>query len=184
MRLFKKFSSLFIFILLASCTVYVERTSSSNVAISSISESSNIKSSDVISSSIISSDVISSSEESSSSQTSINLIDFDGLYTSKEDVSLYLYTYHQLPKNYITKDEAKALGWKSGKIPGWTSQNKLSIGGDVFHNYEQFLPLNKSYWECDIDYNGKDRGQKRIVWSNTFEIYYTSNHYRSFVRLY
>lgn len=37
-------------------------------------------------------------------------IDKDGVYDSKEDVSLYLYTYGYLPGNYITKDEARALG--------------------------------------------------------------------------
>ncbi|MBQ1302884.1 MAG: hypothetical protein IIY29_06025, partial [Firmicutes bacterium] len=30
-------------------------------------------------------------------------IDEDGVYTSKDDVALYLYTYHDLPSNFITK---------------------------------------------------------------------------------
>ena len=34
-------------------------------------------------------------------------IDKNGIYTTKEDVSLYLHTYHSLPKNFITKNEAK-----------------------------------------------------------------------------
>ena len=38
-------------------------------------------------------------------------IDEDGTYTSKEDVALYIYTYEHLPSNYITKKEAKSLGW-------------------------------------------------------------------------
>ena len=54
----------------------------------------------------------------------------------------------------MTKSEAKQLGWDGGRIPGWTSQNKLSIGGDVFYNLEQLLPKNTTYQECDIDYNG------------------------------
>ena len=37
-------------------------------------------------------------------------IDKNGIYTTKEDVSLYLHTYHSLPKNFITKNEAKKLG--------------------------------------------------------------------------
>ena len=31
-------------------------------------------------------------------------IDKHGIYTTKEDVSLYLHTYHSLPKNFITKN--------------------------------------------------------------------------------
>ena len=42
------------------------------------------------------------------------LLDEDGTYNSAEDVSLYLYTYDHLPDNYITKDEARELGWTGG----------------------------------------------------------------------
>ena len=39
-------------------------------------------------------------------------IDRDGVYTSKDDVALYIHTYGTLPKNYITKPEAKNVyGW-------------------------------------------------------------------------
>ena len=36
----------------------------------------------------------------------IYVIDENGSFTSKEDVSLYIHTYDKLPSNYITKDEA------------------------------------------------------------------------------
>ena len=35
----------------------------------------------------------------------------NGSYTSKEDVTNYLIQYRQLPTNFITKKEAKKLGW-------------------------------------------------------------------------
>ena len=35
----------------------------------------------------------------------------DGTYTSKEDVAAYLNEYGHLPSNFITKKEAKKLGW-------------------------------------------------------------------------
>ena len=34
----------------------------------------------------------------------------DGSYTSKEDVAEYIHIYGKLPQNFITKDEACALG--------------------------------------------------------------------------
>ena len=39
--------------------------------------------------------------------TTALLLDPSGSYTTKEDVSLYLYTYGELPQNFITKKEAQ-----------------------------------------------------------------------------
>ena len=36
-------------------------------------------------------------------------IDRDGKYDSRDDVAIYLHEYGELPENYITKKEAKAL---------------------------------------------------------------------------
>ena len=44
-----------------------------------------------------------------------DLIKEDGIYTSKEDVALYLYTYHKLPSNYVSKDKVKDMGWVASK---------------------------------------------------------------------
>ena len=44
----------------------------------------------------------------------------NGVYTTKEDVSLYLHTYGRLPNNFMTKKEAKKLGWS-----GVLSRNML-----------------------------------------------------------
>ena len=105
-----------------------------------------------------------------------------GSYTSAEDVAAYLVTYGHLPGNFITKKEARALGWEGGSLepeaPG------RSIGGDRFGNYEGTLPEG-DYHECDIDTLGADRrGTKRLVYSDDGRIYYTENHYESFTLLY
>lgn len=120
--------------------------------------------------------------EGSAESISQASIDENGSYTSKEDVALYLNTYGELPDNFITKSEARALGWEGGSLEPYAPGK--CIGGDKFGNYEGLLPAG-SYHECDIDTLGKDsRGAKRIVYSADGNIYYTEDHYESFVLLY
>ncbi|MCR5704585.1 MAG: ribonuclease [Eubacterium sp.] len=126
----------------------------------------------------------------SSEQTSIGIVaqkklPKDGSYTSKNDVAQYLHQYHQLPKNFITKKEAKQLGWQGGSLEEYAPGK--CIGGDYFGNYENKLPKKKGrkYFECDIDTMGqKSRGSKRIIYSSDGLIYYTGNHYETFEKLY
>ena len=111
--------------------------------------------------------------------------DENGTYTSKEDVALYIYTYGKLPSNFITKNEAKALGWSGGSLEEYAPG--MCIGGDRFGNYEGILPQadGRTYTECDIDTLGASkRGAKRIVFSNDGLIYYTEDHYETFELLY
>ena len=113
-------------------------------------------------------------------------VEEDGTYTSKEEVAAYIHEYGHLPSNYITKNEAKALGWVSREgnldevAPG------KSIGGDYFGNYEEKLPVKKgrTYYECDIDFTGDYRGSKRIIYSDDGLVYYTEDHYNTFEQLY
>ena len=117
--------------------------------------------------------------------TAAAAIDKDGSYTSKEDVALYIHTYGCLPDNFITKSEARKLGWESGGLEKYAPGK--CIGGDRFGNYEGLLPdaKGRKWTECDIDTLGKNsRGAKRIVFSNDGLIYYTDDHYESFERLY
>ena len=112
-------------------------------------------------------------------------IDEAGTYTSKEDVSLYLYTYGHLPENFISKNDARALGWSGGGLDDYAYGK--CIGGDRFGNNEGILPeaRGRQYYECDIDTLHKDsRGAKRIVFSGDGLIYYTEDHYESFDLLY
>lgn len=112
-------------------------------------------------------------------------IDEDGTYTSKDDVALYIHTYGHLPKNFVTKSEARAKGWEGGSLEDYFPG--CSIGGDKFGNREGALPKKngRTYTECDIDTKGKkSRGAKRIVFSNDGLIYYTDDHYETFTLLY
>ena len=107
-----------------------------------------------------------------------------GEYTSRDDVARYLYLYGHLPGNFITKSEARALGWVSSKGNLGEVAPGKSIGGDRFGNYEGILPQGRTYRECDIDTDGSYRGAKRIVWSGDGLIYYTEDHYEHFTLLY
>ena len=106
----------------------------------------------------------------------------DGEYTSKDDVALYIRTYKgALPRNFITKNAARALGWTGGPLEPFAPGK--SIGGDRFGNYERRLPqLNGGFYkECDIDTKGRPRGAKRLVFTQKGQrIYYTEDHYRTF----
>lgn len=106
----------------------------------------------------------------------------DGHYSSAEDVARYLFTYGELPGNFITKDEASDLGWVPSEGNLWEVTDQFSIGGDRFYNREKLLPDEKGrkWYECDIDYQGGRRGAKRLVFSNDGLIYYTDDHYESF----
>ncbi|MBR4923272.1 MAG: hypothetical protein IKY99_06625, partial [Bacteroidaceae bacterium] len=91
----------------------------------------------------------------------------DGWYYSAEDVGLYLYWFGYLPSNFITKNEARELGWDGGSVEAYAPG--YAIGGDKFGNREGLLPKadGRQYYECDIDTDGADsRGAKRIVYSN------------------
>lgn len=112
-------------------------------------------------------------------------LDKNGSYTSKEDVMNYLIQYGQLPNNFITKKEAKKLGWSGGSLEPYAPGK--CIGGDYFGNYEEILPVvsGRTYHECDIDtLNAQSRGAKRIIYSDDGQIYYTDDHYESFTLLY
>ena len=107
------------------------------------------------------------------------------VYTTKEDVALYVHTYGRLPSNFITKKEAEAAGWQGGPLdkvlPG------MCIGGDFFGNYEGQLPKAKGrkWTECDLNTLGaRVRGPERLIFSNDGLIYYTPDHYETFELLY
>ena len=123
--------------------------------------------------------------EDVSKTTKIQAIDKNGSYTSKDDVALYIHTYGELPKNFISKKQAERLGWDGGSLEPYAPGK--SIGGSYFGNYEGKLPKKKgrTYYECDIDTKGKrSRGPKRIVYSTDGLIYYTPDHYETFELLY
>lgn len=102
-----------------------------------------------------------------------------------EAVADYVAQHGKLPPNYITKAQARALGWDARKgnlnqvAPG------KSIGGDVFGNFEGRLPKAKGrVWrEADINYRGGRRGADRLLYSSDGLIYKTTDHYQTFTRI-
>ena len=124
-------------------------------------------------------------EENAETESGIN-VEEDGTYTSKEEVAAYIYEFGHLPDNFITKKEAKELGWESKEGNLAEVAPGMSIGGDYFGNYEGLLPEEdgRDYYECDINSDGGYRGAERIVFSNDGLIYYTEDHYESFELLY
>lgn len=88
----------------------------------------------------------------------------------------------RLPDYYLTKNQARKLGWNSGKgnlcdvLPG------KAIGGDNFANREGKLPKQKGrkYYEADINYHCGHRQADRLVFSSDGLIFISKDHYKSF----
>ena len=122
----------------------------------------------------------------SNENNSENPLDENGRYTSPEDVALYIHQYNKLPVNFITKNEAKKLGWDNQKGNLWDVTDQMSIGGDRFGNYEGALPEaeGRTWKECDVNYQGGYRGSERLLYSSDGLIFYTADHYQTFTQLY
>ncbi len=117
-----------------------------------------------------------------SGSSDVNVVE-DGQYCTPNEVAAYIKHYHKLPSNYITKKEARNLGWQGGPLKNYAPGK--SIGGDVFTNRQHVLPdSDDKYIECDINANGTSRGAERIVYnSGDFKVYYTDDHYNTFKEL-
>lgn len=119
-------------------------------------------------------------DDSSSAESTSFIPTEEGYYYDLENVVLYIEYYGELPDNYITKDEARALGWKGGTPERYLEGS--AIGGDRFGNREGLLPKG-NYTECDLNTLGEDeRGAERLVFSDS-EYYYTEDHYESFTQV-
>jgi ribonuclease T1 len=88
----------------------------------------------------------------------------------------------RLPPKFVTKNQAKKLGWKPGRdLWDYRGLKGKSIGGDFFANREGRLPNGKRVWhEADLAYKGGHRGAKRIVYSDDGLRMVTVDHYRTF----
>lgn len=119
-------------------------------------------------------------EGNKATNTKLNVtVYIDEIYNQKEEVALYLVAFKKLPSNYYGRTEFNE------KKNTWNKQNLISCTGGTFRNNEGLLPKNDKYIECDIDYRGGRRNALRIVYNNSCDkVYYTSDHYASFVRLY
>lgn len=106
--------------------------------------------------------------------------------TDPQQIVNYLALYGELPENFITKNEARDLGWDSRyNYVGEVAPGK-SIGGDRFGNYEGQLPEKKGrkWFECDANYGGRRRGAERVLYSSDGLYYYTDDHYETFTQLF
>lgn len=119
-------------------------------------------------------------------QKDLSEIQENEYYYQRDDLALYIYTYNKLPDNYITKSEAKEMGWDSQKGNLWDVAEGYVIGGDKFGNREKLLPVEegRKYYEADVNYQGGYRGAERLVYSNDGLIFYTKDHYDSFEQVY
>lgn len=106
--------------------------------------------------------------------------------TAPQDIADYIFAHGTLPDNFLTKNEARQLGWDSSKnyvsdvAPGY------SIGGDKFGNYEGLLPdaSGRKWYEADANYTVGPRGAERILYSSDGLVYYTNDHYQTFTEMY
>ena len=102
-------------------------------------------------------------------------------YYDLENVVLYLEAFGCLPDNYITKDEARSLGWEGGTPERFLEGS--AIGGDRFGNREGSLP-DGNYTECDLNTDGQSkRGAERLVFSDDGRYYHTEDHYENFTQV-
>lgn len=105
--------------------------------------------------------------------------------TAPQDIADYIFAHGKLPDNFLTKNEARQLGWDSSQnyvsdvAPGY------SIGGDRFGNYEGLLPdaSGRKWYEADANYTAGLRGAERILYSSDGLVYYTNDHYQTFTEM-
>lgn len=114
------------------------------------------------------------------------LVEYGYDYIQSDEVALYLHAFEELPPNYITKNDARDMGWDGNGNHMWQLDYGYCIGGDKFGNREGILPKAKDrrYYECDVNFEDDKRGAERLVFSNDGLIYYTADHYNSFELVY
>jgi Guanyl-specific ribonuclease Sa len=107
-------------------------------------------------------------------------------YVAKDEVAAYLHQFHELPSNYLTKSEAKKLGWTNKKDNLGQLSPGSAIGGDEYQNREGLLPKEKgrTWYECDVNVSDGKRSKERLCYSTDGLIYYTPDAYKNFVQLY
>jgi hypothetical protein len=109
-------------------------------------------------------------------------------YASKEEVALYIKTYHELPPNYITN-----YGRQTSLSHGGDLTNKI-VGGDTHWNTGTLadfgIKITAPLKECDIKgeqymltSTTANRGELRLVYTTNVKnvrVFYTEDHYDSY----
>ena len=109
-------------------------------------------------------------------------------YTTKEDVSRYIYKYADLPINFITgKHASKDKHWNISDM----INKGYNQGGDTFENRSEisnhtdskFLKEADIYTDRNALAEADKRGIERLVYTThtrNIEIFYTNDHYDSY----
>jgi len=107
----------------------------------------------------------------------IGLRDIDGFVETVTS----LREYRRLPHRYLTKSEARSLGWRPGDDLCRVAPGR-AIGGDRFGNRERRLPdaPGRRWREADLDFACGRRGPWRLTWSDDGLIFVTPDHYATF----
>lgn len=103
----------------------------------------------------------------------------------------YVDTYNRLPKKYMSKATACRLNWSSkycGSPPGVCNLKQVArgkkIGGDRFRASQKW-PKDE-YRELDLGelLPNQCRNKYRLIYAKKFDkLYFSDNHYQSFIRL-
>lgn len=94
----------------------------------------------------------------------------------------WLKYYGKLPEYYLTKQEAKANGWRAAignlaeVIPG------KMIGEDIYKNKNGHLPKaeGRIWYEADINYTNGYRNRHGVLYSSDGLVFVTYDHYETF----
>jgi hypothetical protein len=97
----------------------------------------------------------------------------------------YVFYFGRLPGNYISKEQAKELGWNRflGNLAE-VAPGKM-IGGDVYKNKNGHLPAapGRVWYEADINYTRGFRTTQRLLYSSDGLLFVTYDHYRTFFEI-
>ncbi len=96
----------------------------------------------------------------------------------------WLRHYGQLPDNYHSESDLRALGWKQGDSPVKFAPEKMVTRGE-YENMNGHLPdaPGRVWYEADINYYSGKRNGHRILWSNDGLLFVTYDHYRTFIEV-
>lgn len=102
-----------------------------------------------------------------------------------DGVDMYVWLHGTLPSNYLTKKEARKLGWKgilgnlADVLPG------KMIGGMIYKNRKHKLPeaVGRIWYEADFDYVSGFRNERRLLYSNDGLLFATYDHYETFYEI-
>ncbi|VDH05345.1 ribonuclease domain-containing protein [Bergeyella zoohelcum] len=102
--------------------------------------------------------------------------------TDEKVIIPYIKKEGKLPHYYLTKEEAKRLGWNPAKGNICEAIPNRAIGGNRFYNRERKLPKEKIYYEADVNVTCGYRKQDRVIYTKSGEVWLTKNHYKTFIK--